>query len=164
MRSSVVAALVTFGLAAPLQGQGMTPAANEEFLTAARSCAAATSPTAVDPRKLEADGWKKATMSSNGKPVATPLTMYGKGHLLLMFDAAGTSPLCIVTGRLGSIGEFPKLQAAFAAAYGAPIKDDGKGEQMFVAPDHRIVDLAATGSADRPAVRVGVGPVFQETK
>jgi hypothetical protein len=164
VRSFILAVLAIFAIAAPAVGQGLPPVANDELLAAVRSCAAATNPTGVDPRKLEADGWRKATMSANGKPVATPLTMYGKGHLLLMFDSAGASPLCIVTGRILSVAEFPKLQAAFAAAYGAPIKDDGKGEQMFIAPDHRVVDLASTGSNDRPAVRVGIGPVFQETK
>jgi hypothetical protein len=162
--SSVLAAVALVGVAGPAAGQGLQPAGGDEIMAAARSCAAATNATGVDPRKLEADGWNKATVSSNGKPVTTPLTMYGKGHLLLMFDAAGASPLCIVTGRIPSVAEFPKLQAAFAAAYGTPIKDDGKGEQMFIAPDHRVVDLASTGSSDHPAVRVGVGPVFQETK
>ena len=157
-------AMTALALESFAAARGLSPATDDELLAGARSCAAATNPTGVDVRSLEANGWDKATMSANGKAAATSLTFYGKGHLLLMFDANGKSPLCIVTGRISSIAEFPKLQTAFAAAYGPPVKDDGKGEQLFIAPDHRVVELASTGSVDRPSVRVGVGPIFQESK
>ena len=130
----------------------------------ARSCAAATTEAGVDAGKLEADGWHKAAISENGKPLAAPMTFYGKGNLLLMFDKSGAQPMCFVTARLSSRADFPKLQAAFASAYGAPIKDNGKGDQFFKAPDHRMYDLASTGQQDEPAVRVVVGASHPEVQ
>ena len=164
MKAWIITATATLAVAAPAAAQGLQPVGTDEILAATRSCADATNATGVDTRKLEGEGWAKASMAADGKPVATSLSFYGKGDLLLMFDASGKSPLCIVTGRIPSIRDFPKLQSAFAAAYGPPVKDDGKGEQLFIAPDHRVMELASTGDVDRPSVRVGVGPIFQETK
>jgi hypothetical protein len=136
----------------------------DELIGGAQSCAAVTTTAGVDVRALESAGWGKGTMSAQGKPVATTLQIYGKGPLVLMFDTAQAKPICIITARISSIADFVKIRAAFQAKYGTPVKDDGKGEQIFIAPDHRIVDLASTGSNDRPSVRVGVGPVIQESK
>ncbi len=157
-------AVVSTAIGAAALAQGLSPADNDEILAGARECAAVTSAAGIDESKLATDSWSNATISNDGKPVGTSLTMYGKGHLLLTFDRAAKSPICIVTARLKSVQDFPKLQARVAGDYGTPVKDDGKGEQIFIAPDHRIIDLASTGSQSKPAVRVAVGPVFQETK
>jgi hypothetical protein len=150
--------------AAPAIGQTLAPAALDEILTGTRSCASATTTNGVDPHKLEADGWGRASVTANDKPLAPSMVFYGKGHLLLMFNPAGSKPICILTARISSVADFPKVQAAFAAVFGSPVKDDGKGDQLFIAPDHRIVDLTSSGNAERPSVRVAVGPVIQEPK
>ena len=164
MSLRLIAGWALLTLAVPAASQGLPPATPDEILAAARSCAAATSSAGLDLKKLEADGWGKASMSADGKPVATPLTFYNKGHLLLAYNSGSAKPFCIFTGRIESAAEFRNLQAAFASSFGAPVKDDGKGEQLFLSPDRHIVDLASTGTADRPAVRVAVGPVVQEAK
>jgi hypothetical protein len=153
-----------FALSGQAAAQGLPPAGTDQIMAEARSCAAATSSAGVGPCKLEADGWKAASLTDKGKPIVAPFSFSGTGKLLLMYNKQGSSPICIITARISSVSDFRKLQADFPAALGAPVKDDGKGEQLFMAPDHRIVDLAATGKPDQPAVRVAVGSVFQETK
>ena len=136
----------------------------DEILAGTQSCVAATSPAGLDLAKLQSDGWRAATMSENGKPVASPLTFYGKGRLLLIIDAKNPKPFCILTAKITSVREYPRIQAYFASAFGAPLKDNGKGEQMFFPPNSHIIVIASTGSADSPSVRVAVGPVAQEKK
>jgi hypothetical protein len=160
------AALVALIAAAPLAGATRPPASRDEIMAGVRSCAAGLTATGLDEVKLAGDGWSKGSITNKGKPVALDLILYGKGNLMLMSAKvpAGKTPICTITARIATVTEYPAIQAAFAAAYGAPVKDDGKGEQLFISPDHRIIDLASTGSNNEPAVRVAVGPVIQETK
>jgi hypothetical protein len=156
----VFAPFALVAVAGPATAQGIAPARTDEIIAGAQSCAAATAPTGIDEARLKSDGWGKGAVSANGKALPTSMAFYGNGPLVLMFNRNGAKPICIVTGRLPSAADFPKLQAAFASAYGAPVKDDGKGAQIFITPDHRIMQLAFTGTEQMPAVRVGVGPVF----
>ena len=157
---SVVALLVSAGAAA----QNLPPSSVDEIIAGAKSCAAATTQAGVNATTLEADGWHKASVSDHGKALDAPMTFYGKGHLLMMFDKSGTHPICFVTARIASKSDFTKLQAAFTSAYGAPVKDNGNGEQIFMAPDHRMYDLASTGQQGEPAVRVVVGASHPEVQ
>jgi hypothetical protein len=160
----VLVTAVVMATAAPAVGQTLAPAGVDEILAGTRSCASVTTTKGVDAHKLETDGWGKASVTANDKPLAAPMVFYGKGHLLLTFNPAGAKPICILTARISTVADFPKVQAAFASAFGSPVKDDGKGEQLFIAADHRIVDLTSSGNAERPSVRVAVGPVIQEAK
>jgi hypothetical protein len=135
----------------------------DEILSGTRSCLGATSPSGVDERKLQADGWQHATMSSNGKPVESGLTFYGRKGLLLVLNK-GSTPLCAVTARIAARTDYLKLQAAMATLYGGSAGTDPEGEYVFMTKDNHIIDLAPTGSNESPAVRVAVGPVPQESK
>ncbi|MBJ6121340.1 hypothetical protein [Sphingomonas mollis] len=152
--------------AVPVAAAPRAAASQSEILEGVQSCAASLASTGIDEASLVSDGWSKGVMSESGKPLASDVIFYGKGNLMLMSvrTSAGQTPICSILARIGSVDDYPALQDAMAAAYGKPIKDDGKGEQMFIARDHRVIDLASTGSNKNPSVRIAVGPVFQETK
>jgi hypothetical protein len=151
-------------LGAPAVAQGLPTGSMDEIISATRSCLAATSSTGVDEQKLQADGWHRATLSANGKPVQNGMTFYGRNGLLLILNKSAPTPLCALTARIAAGPDFLKLQAAMAALYGGSVGTDPQGEYVFMAPDHHIIDLAPTGTSDRPAVRVAVGVVPQENK
>lgn len=104
--------------------------------------------------------------SKDGKALDAGFVLYGKGNLMLLSSPSepGKLQLCTLMARIASVKAFPAIQGAFASTYGFPFKDDGKGEQFFQAPDHRFINLASTGSKDRPSVRVAIGYVSQESK
>ncbi|GAA4217666.1 hypothetical protein GCM10022253_16690 [Sphingomonas endophytica] len=168
LRRLLVAALCAVGTAAsPANAKARAPASPEEIVAGVRSCVVSVGPAGLDQARLAADGWSKASISSkDGKPVESPLIVYGKGRLMMVSTtpARGTSQLCTVMADIGSVSAFPGIQAAMANAYGAPFKDDGKGEQFFAAPDHRYIDLASTGNNDRPSIRAAVVYVSRESK
>ncbi len=162
-RHAAVALGAAAVLAGPVAAKEFGVASQDEIVAGARSCVASVGPAGLDEAHRVAAGWSKGAMTSkDGKPVASDLIVYGKGNLMMLSTRA--AGLCTVTARIASVRAFPGIQSAMASAYGAPFKDDGKGEQFFQAPDHRFIDLASTGSKDRPAVRVAVGYVSQESK
>jgi len=144
--------------------QGLSPSSMDEILSGTRSCLTATSPSGVDEKKLQADGWQHATLSSNGKSIENGLTFYGRKGLLIILNKSAATPLCALSARIAARPDYLKLQAAMAKLYGGPAGTDPQGEYVFMTTDHHIIDLAPTGSTDSPAVRVAVGPVPEEKK
>lgn len=144
--------------------QGMPVATPQEIVAGTESCAAATSATGVDEHRLEADGWRHATMSdANGKPVDT-LSFYSKGGLLLTLTK-GSAKICIFTARIQNAETFDDIAVAMEKGLGVP----GKGQQqeahtVYWFPLHHVVQLQLTGKPGAPSVRVGVGYNSEEAK
>ncbi|NJC34452.1 hypothetical protein GGR88_001966 [Sphingomonas jejuensis] len=151
------AGLATVAAVAPAAAQ-LSVAAPADVLAATRSCIAASGNGAVDGARLEADGWRRGTASSDGQAVETPLSFYGRpnGNVVLMTGpgAAGQPQVCLVTARVADVRGRGAVQAALTGAFGDPIQSAPDGI-LWRAPSH-IVQLAATGSDAQPAVRVAV--------
>jgi hypothetical protein len=155
--------LCTLALAAFIVG-GESAAATlpvasaQEIVAGAQSCLAATSATTVDEQKLKADGWHDATMSSSGKAVATPLTFYGKGGLLLSLDRKSGKGLCMISGRIKNADAFGIIGSAMDKALGtAGTGNPNAPNTAYWFPADHIVQLKLTGTSDAPAVRIAVG-------
>ena len=164
---AVVAFCAAAATVLPANAKGLETASQGEIVAGARSCVASVGPAGLDQTRLVADGWSKGSIASkDGKPIDTSIILYGKGHLMLMSmqPQPGKPQLCTLLARIESVRAFAGIQTAFASTYGAPFKDDGKGDQFSQAPDHRFINLASTGSNDRPSVRVAVGYLSQESK
>jgi hypothetical protein len=150
-------------MAAPAAAQGMAVAAPAEIVAGAKSCAAATSQSGVDERKLEADGWRRGTMSGGGKS-ADALRFYAKGNLLVVLTRA-PSTLCAVTARIQDAATLNDVAFAMdkglgAAGTGRP----GEANTIYWFVPGSIVQLALTGKPDAPSVRVAVGYYAGEKK
>ena len=164
MKSQTFTAILLLAAGTAATGQGLPPVSMDEIMSGTRSCMSATSSTSVDEQKLQADGWHHATVSSNGKPVGNGLSFYGRNGLLLFLDKSAPTPLCAFSARVATRADFLKLQAAMAAAYGGSVGTDPNGEYVFMTADHHIIDLAPSGTNERPAVRMAVGPIPPEKK
>ena len=134
---------------------GLQPATPDEIVAGAKSCAAATSPAGVDQHKLEADGWRHATVAAGDKPVGA--TFYGKGDLLLTLNGP-TAKVCFVTARIKDSDAFGTIGNALNQELGvtAAAKPDEPDTAYWFPPDH-IVQMQLTGKPDAPAVRIAVG-------
>ena len=92
--------------------------------------------------------------------IVAPAMAQGLPPARLDATMAGARSCAAVTGPADVDADRLKADGRGAAT----LSGDGKGGRIFIAADHRVVDLASTGSTERPAVRVAVGPVIQETK
>jgi len=152
----VLAGAVAFGLAGHAAAAGLQPATADEIVAGTKSCTAATSQTGVDQNKLEADGWKHATVTTGEKPVGA--TFYGKGDLLLTLNGPAAK-ICFVTARIKDADAFGIIGNALNQGFGvtAAAKPDEPNTAYWFPPDHHIVQMQLTGKPDAPAVRIAVG-------
>ncbi|MBI1401994.1 MAG: hypothetical protein GC147_02115 [Porphyrobacter sp.] len=151
----------TLVLLAPLIALGAAPAAAElrtapleDIFESYNDCFAATNGGALDPAELEKLGWSRATISSRGKPVEGGPVIFGHGERAPIILLSGTegAGICIVNARIKNFSVFTDFTSAFGGKLPKPDKD---GEINFIA-EGRPVQIAPTGSRDKPAMRLVV--------
>jgi hypothetical protein len=151
-------------LGAPAAAQGLPVAAPQEIVAAAQSCAAATGPSGVDQPKLIADGWHRASITSDGKPVENAGLIFGKGDLLLRLSDA-SAKICFISGRIQDAATLGDVAYAMDKGLGVSgAAKAGESNTYYWFPPNHIVQLQLTGKPDAPAVRVAVGYHPLETK
>ena len=152
--AGTVAAALTLAVpaAAPAQGPTSSLRASEPpaIVAAAQSCLAAVTPEGLDEARLTADGWGRGSMSGGGGE----LIIFSRGDVLLL-STPGTS-FCAVTARLRNMRAFPELSQALVAAFGRPSQSEANGTQMWLWEDAKVMRVEATGSRERPAVRIAI--------
>lgn len=156
-----VAASLLLPIAAQASGQGLPVAAPQEIVAGAQSCAGATSEAGVDERKLEADGWRRATVTGKA---ADALTFYGKGKLLLTLSKPAPK-VCIVTARIKEAETFGDIAFELEKATGTQgVAQPGEANTIYWFVPGHLFQLALTGKPDAPSVRVAVGYYAGEKK
>jgi hypothetical protein len=150
-------------LAGQAAAQGLPVAAPQEIVAGTRSCAAATTAVGVDVQKLEADGWRRATVAADGKTVET-LAVYGKGKLLLTLIKGGAKS-CVVMARIQDAATFGDVAFEMDKGLGAAgAARPGEANTIYWFMPGNIVQMAMTGKPDAPSVRVAVGYYGGEKK
>ncbi len=138
--------------------QGLPPATPTDIASGVRSCLAATGPKTIDTDKLQADGWHSASVSQEGKPVATSLRIFGKDKVLVTIDKDAKVPTCFVTAHLPDADTFNDVAFSIDHDLGVHGKtDQGEADTFYFFPQGHIVQLKKTGTAAAPSVRIGVG-------
>lgn len=153
VRGMILAALA---LAAPISAtaqSGLRPGEPAAIVAAAQSCREAVTPARLDEQRLTADGWTLAQMSQEGRPVESPLRMFGRGSIMLV--AMPESPGCLVMARLESAARYAELIQALISAFGAPARTQS-GQTLWLLEGNRAMQAETTGSRERPGVRIAI--------
>jgi hypothetical protein len=156
---------VAASAAAQNASSGLKTASIADISAATSACIASVGPAGTDEKILLAQGWRKATVSSKGKIVATPLSIYGRKNAdVVLMTAPGTaaSGLCTVTARVEAGGYAAVAQALSELVKKPPFKSTPAESTWLVGPT--AVQLAATGDSAKPSVRVSVLHVAEKSK
>ena len=154
-RFALPAVAAAAALAVPASAQ-LKPASEAHITAATAQCLAATTAEGIDTDIIESAGWEAATASKDGKAIAMPLGIYGASgnDAMIMTGPKGeaANKVCIVMARMGKLKEYDALASAMSARYGKPLKVEG-GKRIWSA-DGKIIQMDASGSRDKPSVRI----------
>jgi hypothetical protein len=156
--------------AASSQQTSLQPASASDIAAAVSSCWGAVSVSGVDPAKLQAAGWSAASaVDKDGKSVALPMGVYGKtGANAVIITNPGESgeSLCTVVARVTPSQVNTTIstvkQALVAVDPSVKAARDEGGIVFLALP--RLAMLNATGSKERPGMRIVVGYQNPEKK
>ena len=142
----------------------MKVAQPQDIVEAVASCMAATSAGSIDAAQLAADGWTPATMSAEGRPVDSPLRIFGrKQSAAIIMTSTSADVVCIATARIATPARFADVERALSTRLGGQIVERKSGETMFFTGG-KVVSIMLTGKPRTPAVRIGVMQMPQEKK
>ena len=169
-RTALFLAALALPAAASSQPTGLQPASANDIAGAVSSCWGAVGATGVDPAKLQAAGWNSASaVDKQGKSVGLPMTLYGKtGANAVIITNAGApgDSLCTVVARVTPTQVNTTIstvkQALVAVDPNVKAARDDGGIVFLALP--RLAMLNATGSKEKPGMRVVVGYQNSEKK
>ena len=155
-------AVAVMQIASAASAQKQLPATPSEIVGGVKSCLSATTEKAVEADTLKADGWRSASIAARGKAVDSPLQFFGKGDLLLMTNKTGKDPVCVIMASVADAKALDGLSSFIMKELDVDghTKPDEKNAIYFFPKGH-IVQLARTGTLDRPSVRIIVGFMSQ---
>ena len=142
-------------LAVPAAAQ-LRPAPLEEIFESYNDCFAATNGGSLAPAELEKLGWTRATITGDdGEAVADAPIIFGHGERapIIMLSNLEGEGICLVNARIEGFEVFDEFKAAFGGKLPKPKKN---GEITYQA-EGRVVQIAPTGSSDKPSLRLVVG-------
>lgn len=119
-------------------------------------CFAATESGKIDTAALTSLGWARATMTDgNGKRIDDGPIIFGHKDRspIIFLSALEGDGVCIVNARIESFDIFTSFTDAFGGNLPEP---DDEGAITYSAQGH-IVQIAPTGSKDKPSLRLVVG-------
>jgi hypothetical protein len=153
--------LAGLALAAPASAERQ-PSPPAAIANAVTDCWAAVRPNSVDQTVLQQRGWQQGTVSNAQGTVETPLKLFGKSgsDVMVMLTGTGETPMCSVLSRVENPAAVSSAaQAAQRALVAADpeVKTARSGKSIVFISLPRIATLDATGSKDKPAVRIVVG-------
>ena len=169
-KAALLFAALAVPAAASAQTAGLQPASAGDIASAVSSCWGAVGASGVDPAKLQAAGWSSASaVDKQGKSVALPMNVYGKtgaNAVIITNPAQSSDGLCTVVARINpaqvntTISTVKQALVAVDPTVKAA-RDDG-GIVFLALP--RLAMLNATGSKEKPGMRVVVGYQNPEKK
>jgi hypothetical protein len=165
LRKLLALTALASALAATPASAQLQPATGAELERAIASCLKAAHANGVDLQSLAADGWQPATMERDGKTIAAG-GLFGhrdSNAVLLVPPEAGAPKLCAVMARVGSADQFATTASGISKALGTePASKEATEYKWLRRP--QAVDLAATGSAAAPSLRIAIIPLGPEQK
>ena len=159
--AALILALSTAGMALPANAQ-IAPATPEKIAEAVSACMVASTVDGVDEAQLTDEGWAKAAVTEDGKPVDHGLSFYGKSgnHSILLLDPQERQ-VCVVTARITDPSAYQGVVDAIdALADVKPIEQD-KFDITFLGDD-RMIFSQISGTPDKPGVRIFVSAMESE--
>jgi hypothetical protein len=159
LRPSLLVAGLAFATPANAERQPSQPAA---IASAVTDCWAAVRPNSVDQTVLQQRGWQAGTVSNAQGAVAIPLKLLGKNgsDVILMLTDIGETPMCSVLSRVEDPAAVSKAAQAVQRALvtaDPQVKTARSGKSIVFLSLPNIATLDATGTKDKPAVRIVVG-------
>ena len=158
--ASAIALFAASGAWAQAQAN-LKPAKIEEVVAATQACRAAAFTDRIDEGVLRNRGWQPGTLAVDGRPASGPFRVYGRqgGNALIMLasDRNGQK-LCSVVAGLSRLGDFGKVGVALSTSLGAKPAQLGGGTANWLSGG-KLVNMQATGSRERPSIRVSVAAV-----
>jgi hypothetical protein len=156
LRKGLVLLLAGAALGAvPAAAQTGTAPVRQVFETY-NDCFAATNTASLAPAELEKLGWQRASVeSSKGDKITDAPIIFAhadRSPLILLSGLEGQG-ICVVTARIESYAVFDEFKAAFGDKLPRP---DKKGNITYQA-EGRIVQIAPTGSPEKPSLKLVVG-------
>lgn len=135
----------------------LEPATAASIVSAARSCVDSVTPTAVDESRLASDGWRPGKITKDGQEIEASLRFYGRGNdnVLLMIMAGEGAGGCSLMARIDQVAEYQNVASALAAELGAKPFQSKASEATWLV-QRKAVQLSATGTQEKPAVRIAV--------
>ena len=155
---AIFAALV---LAAPAS-VGSQPSPPAAIASAVGDCWAAVGPGSVDQTVLRQRGWQPGKFTGAPAGVPTSLHPFGKSgaNVILLVTASAGKPTCSVVSRVESAAAVSTAAQAVQQALVAAdpeVKTARSGKSIVFLALPRIATLDATGTKDKPGVRIVAG-------
>lgn len=148
-------------------GAQMKEASADQIAAAARSCVAATTAQGIDMARLQADGWRPGSMAgADKKAVETPLqflTRPGSNPMILLNGLEAGKP-CNVLARIKSVSAAPAITREVGQALGGEQLRSSSQSEAIWRVDSVLVVVQASGSVDKPALRLSTIYVPPEKK
>ena len=153
-RVAASAALVAL-VVAPANAE-MRVAELGEVYESYNDCFAVTESGALAPDALVAKGWQRASMSdSKGKAIGDGPIIFGNPERapIIMLSALEGDGVCVVIARIKNSKAFDQ----FKSAWGDQLPKPDKNGQITFFAEGRAVQMAPTGSKQKPRLRLVVG-------
>ncbi len=154
-RSFVIAGLTLAALVSPAQAQ-LREAPLPQIFQSYNDCFAATDSGQINTSALVSLGWARASMTDgDGKPIdGGPIIFsHSERSPIILLSALEGDGVCIVNARIESFEVFKSFTEAFGGNLPEPNEE---GAITYRAQGH-IVQIAPTGSKDKPSLRLVVG-------
>ena len=164
MRNTVaLLAAVALGVTAQAETSGGVPAASVDAIAiAVDACRAATTRKSIDVNVLKQKGFAASSWRGpSGRPVQNAPRVFGKDGALILLTDDGHD--CTIMAGLKASSDWMALNIKLNATLGVAPFETKLGQTSWRVADHAI-QLAATGSREKPAVRVMIIPNSQEPK
>jgi hypothetical protein len=146
---------VMVATASPSQAQ-LREAPLPQIFESYNDCFTATESGAIDTDALNGLGWARASMTDgDGEAIEGGPIIFGhadRAPLIILSGLEGDG-VCIVNARIESFDVFEEFKAAFGGNLPGP---EENGAITYSAQGH-IVQIAPTGSRDKPSIRLVVG-------
>ncbi len=150
---------------------GLQPASAGDIAGAVTDCWNAVGMGAVDRAKLEAAGWRAATVTNGkGKALASSLGLYGKAGGNALLIVAEPSPSQISCSVVASLPSAPDVGKALGTTQKAllaldpQVKAARSGNDIAFIALPKLALASVTGSKEKPGVRIVVGYQHSEKK
>jgi hypothetical protein len=142
-------------LGSPAQAQ-LREAPLPEIFESYNDCFAATESGQIDTSALTTLGWARASMTDgDGKQIDDGPIIFGHSERspIILLSALEGDGVCVVNARIASFEVFTSFTDAFGGKLPEP---NDEGAITYRAQGH-IVQIAPTGSKDKPSLRLVVG-------
>ena len=153
--------LAGLALAGPASAE-LRPSPPNSIASAVADCWAAVGSRSVNQAVLQQRGWQPGTITNAQGAVATPLKPFSKAgsNVLVMLMGTAEKPMCSVAARVEnaaavSLAAQAVQKTLVSADPQVATARSGKSIVFIALP--RLATLEATGTRDKPAVRIVTG-------